>query len=256
MKDNNDNTPRTEEEQNHPDPQWELHLDESDERRFRHGATGYGVEIHRGNPEDRKSVFEEQFDDPTVFVDGRDVENQEDLVGAALLEMDADEEWIENQYSIGSIELKRALTETESNFVILEFDAMDREVQISVAQMMKGVAETIDLDDIMLGFACEEGGAVVRAERDLSMRIRSWELEPEDKDYDPLAHFEEGDMIETSARETPMKVTSVDTTPAANTELTAENHHGEYQFHSYNDWTISMESGSNMTSNVEVNLAE
>ena len=154
-----------------------LDLDDSEEHMFHHGATGYGVEVYGGTPNQREAVFRKQFDEPIVVVDGRKADSSEDIVKAALLEMGTDKEDIEKTYSIGGIELRRALDETKSNFVILEFDSLAKDVQTSVAQMMKGVAEQLSSDDVMLGYACNEGGAVVNAEFDLSARVRSWELE-------------------------------------------------------------------------------
>lgn len=55
-----------EEAQNQTDPQWGLQLDDTDERKFAHGATGYGVEVYGGTPEARETAFREQFDSQEV----------------------------------------------------------------------------------------------------------------------------------------------------------------------------------------------
>lgn len=254
--------PRDENRQNPSNPQWGLHLDETNERKFVHGATKYGVEVHGGTPDAREAVFREQFDEPLVVVDGREADSEEDLMKSALIQLGAEKEELENRYSIGSTDIRRALTETENNFVITEFDAMDRDTQTNVAQMIKAIAEGMDMRDtnIMLGFSCAEGGAVVRAEHDLSIRIRSWEITPGNDDYDPLATFEMGDMINTSERETPMEVVDIELSPQDKRIITAENHHGRYQLRSHNNGSISMRGlnskGTLIGRDVEVSHAE
>lgn len=51
---------------------------------FDHAATGFGVEIYGGTPEERRAVFEARFDDPTITVDGRNVNSQDEFVRAVL----------------------------------------------------------------------------------------------------------------------------------------------------------------------------
>lgn len=53
-------------------------------------------------------------------------------------------------------------------------------VQTDVARHFKAFAEQVTDDDIKFGFASQEGGAVVRAEPDLRMRVRSVELASDD----------------------------------------------------------------------------
>lgn len=127
-----------------------LDLDETDERRFRHSCEGYGAEVTDGTAEQRKEALLERIDEPVVEIDGREIGSTE--------------------------EFSEAMPNAEANITILEFDSMDSEIQTSVAQRMKGVAEAMN-SDRMIGYTAEEGGAVVRAEFDLSARIRTWGLE-------------------------------------------------------------------------------
>lgn len=154
-----------------------LNLDETEEHVFRHVATGYGVEVYGGTPEERKAILEEVFSDPTVVVDARDIASGEALVETALRQMGVEEEEIANIVNIGSIELYRTLSETDHNIIIWEFDTLEEGVQRGVAQMMKGVAEQLSSQEIMIGYTAEEGGAVVHAEFDLSGRVRSYGLQ-------------------------------------------------------------------------------
>jgi|AntDeeMinimDraft_4_1070355.scaffolds.fasta_scaffold02399_3 hypothetical protein len=154
-----------------------LTLDENDERRFKHAAGGYGVEVHGSSPEDREAMLQKHLNDPLVTVDGQEINSSEDLVERALIEMGADEDEVKEIYNIGGIELRRALADSGNSLAILHFDAMGEDVRKAVAQMMKGVAEQTQTDEIMFGYTSEDGGELVRAESDLSMRVLSWGLE-------------------------------------------------------------------------------
>lgn len=68
------------------------------------------------------------------------------------------------------------LDDTSVNLVIVAFDAMPDNVQTSVARHVKAFAEGIDGDDITFAFTVEEGGAVVRAEPDLRMRVQRFQV--------------------------------------------------------------------------------
>lgn len=154
-----------------------LNLDETDQRRFRHGARGYGAEVYGGEPKEREQVLDNQLGEPIVKVDARDIDTADEIAVEALVQLSSDREEIEKRRRVGSHEIVRELGKNGSNLAILEFDSLDYEEQKATARMMKAVAETLDDDDVLLGYACEEGGAVVRAEHDLSMRVRSWEIE-------------------------------------------------------------------------------
>ncbi|RLM68583.1 hypothetical protein [Halorubrum sp. Atlit-26R] len=157
-----------------------MYLNETDTRMFRRGAQGYGVEVYGGTPEQRRAAFEIQFDEPTVFVDAREMDAAEDLFKTVLLAVtDRDEEAIENQPSWAGWDLQRPLEETDTNLVILEFDSLPSDARTNVAQHMKALAENLRVDEVKLGFTSEEGGSVVHAEPDLRMRVKSWEIESE-----------------------------------------------------------------------------
>lgn len=157
-----------------------LQLDESDRRRFHHGATGYGVELYGGTADDRITALNEQFNEPLITVDCRKANTSNEVITMALRELGVDDEQINNR-SLGPIALRRELNQTRQHFAILELDALNFEEQRSVAQTMKGLAESLHYDDAMLGFTTSVGGAVTNAEPDLSMRIQSWQVGPENR---------------------------------------------------------------------------
>ncbi|WP_135666786.1 hypothetical protein [Halorhabdus rudnickae] len=157
-----------------------LDLDETGERQFEHGARGYGVEVYGGTAEDREAVLRDRLGGDVVAVDARTVEDSEELVKSALLEMGVDKKEIEKRRRVGGRVLRRVLVDTGHSFAILELDQLESDARTSVAQMMKGVAEgMMDADEVMIGFSSEEGGAAVHAEPDLRMRVRSWEINPD-----------------------------------------------------------------------------
>jgi hypothetical protein len=88
------------------------------------------------------------------------------------------------------------------------------------------------------------------------MRVQSWQVGSENREYGPLSEFAVGDVIETSARKTEMEVVSIGTTPAGNRKLTAQNHHGKYRLQGYNDGSVSIETGRETIIDVEINYAE
>lgn len=233
------------------DPQWGLQVDETDHRQFRHGATGYGVEIYGGTTEARTAILRELFDEPLVTVDCRDYDTAEEVVSAALQSLGVDPTPIAPY-----IDLRRELGGTEYHFAIVEFDALDSDEQTNLAQTMKGVAEELPGRDTMLGYTCSQGGVVTRAESDLSARVRSWEVTPQNEEYDPLFPFSEGDTIKTSERKTPMEVQEISEQPSGNLRLIAENHHGEYELSSNSNGTIDMETSRGYSRNVEVDHVE
>lgn len=232
-----------------------LQLDETDEHHFRHGATGYGVELYGGTAQDRIAELRRHFDEPLVTVDCRKADTSEDVIDIALREFGVDEDKI-NRLSMGLFDVRQAINQTKQHFAILELDALRFEEQRSVAQTMKALAEGLDHDDIMLGFTTSQGGQVTRAEPDLSARVRSWQVGPENGEYGPLSDFSVGDEIEISERETPMEVVSVNTSPTGQQILTAKNHHGTYKLQSHSDGTVSVDAGQKMILDVEVDYAE
>jgi hypothetical protein len=88
------------------------------------------------------------------------------------------------------------------------------------------------------------------------MRVQSWQVGSENREYGPLAEFEVGDVIKTSARETEMEVVSTGTTPTGGRELTVQNHHGDYYLQEHHDESVSMETGRERIRDVEVSHVE
>ena len=234
---------------------WGLQLDETDEHHFRHGATGYGVELYGGTAQDRIADLRRHFDEPLVTVDCREAETGEDVIDMALREFGVDEDKI-SRLSMASFDLSKEINQTKQHFAILELDAIRFEEQRSVAQMMKALAEGLNHEDIMLGFTTSQGGQVIRAEPDLSARVRSWQVGPENDRHGPLSDFSVGDEIEISGRETPMEVVSINTAPTGQQILTAKNHPGTYELQSHNDGTVSVDAGHKAIPDVEVDYAE
>jgi len=154
-----------------------MRLTDKEKQHLKHRATGYGAEIYGGTAEERKTVLQAEFPDPTITIDARTISSQDEFIAEALSELGMDEEEIERLF-IGPIDLRRALDEPESNVIILEFDDLEFETQKSIAQLMKGIAETIKSDTIMFGYTSSEKGSVVRAVPDLTGRVGSFGIDP------------------------------------------------------------------------------
>lgn len=239
-------------EQAHTEPV--LDLDESDQRRFQHSASEYGVEIHGGTPEVRETALCNQFDTPLATVDCRQADTDDAVIDAAARQLGVDEDKID-RLCMTSHDIARLLEETESNLALLEFDALDFKDQRSVARSMKAVAEGIETNDIMLGYTTSKQEAVVSAEPDLSMRVQSFRAGQNTDEYGPLSDFSVGDTIEISARETPMEVESVETTVFGK-KLIATNHHGTYHLQSRKHDQVDLEASQGLIRDVEVSHAE
>ena len=174
-----------------------LNLDEGGKHKFKHELTGYGTVLIGGDADSRKSEMLRHMDEPVIVVDGADVDEARDvwvsiLLGAYPDDLSADEL---KDARVSSRKAKQALIDTDSGVLLHGFDEMDSEVQTDVAQHFKGIAEGVNglgvkprgirLAFLMnfeqeIGFTAVEGNPVVRAERDLSMRVRTWELESEE----------------------------------------------------------------------------
>ena len=158
-----------------------LNLDEGGKHKFKHELTGYGTVLIGGDADSRKSEMLRHMDEPVIVVDGADVDEARDvwvsiLLGAYPDDLSADEL---KDARVSSRKAKQALIDTDSGVLLHGFDEMDSEVQTDVAQHFKGIAEAMNFEQ-EIGFTAVEGNPVVRAERDLSMRVRTWELESEE----------------------------------------------------------------------------
>lgn len=154
-----------------------LDLDEPGRRLFQQAARGYGVELYGGTPEQRHQVLAAIFDEPTWWVDGRTIDTAPDfytrVVEASGVSID---ETVDTAHS-QQFAVESRLEDTGANLIIEAFDAMPGDVQTDVAQSLKGIAEALT-SNTHFGFTSQDGGAVVRAEPDLRMRVRSYELTP------------------------------------------------------------------------------
>jgi len=74
----------------------------------------------------------------------------------------------------------RALVETETGLLVVEFDSLESDIQTGSARTLKGWAEHQDFEQ-KLGYTTEQPDAVVRAEPGLRMRIRSWDIQKIDE---------------------------------------------------------------------------
>jgi hypothetical protein len=80
----------------------------------------------------------------------------------------------DKQLSLSPIDIVRSL-DSDVTIFLYEFSEMPSSTQTSIAQLMKGLAERSDFDGGLI-YTCENGNAVVEAEPDLSMRVKSWEI--------------------------------------------------------------------------------
>lgn len=153
-----------------------LDFDEPEERMFQHAASQYGVVVCGGSAEDREAALRAQLEGPFAVVDGREIDSVDGFVEAVILAAaDVSVEDLEDR-ALSRVDVERALSQSEVGLLVLEFDSMGSEGQSGVAQLVKGVAES-SLFEGVIGFSAEECDAVVRAEFDLSGRIRSWTVE-------------------------------------------------------------------------------
>jgi len=141
---------------------------------FERACTGYGIEIYGATPKIRKSIVEEKFQEPLTIIDCSEIDTYDEYVNKCLSQLGSSEQTIEKAWS-SAADIRRELNEKKGSFVLLEFDSLDLEVRKTVAQSMKGVAEGLDFDHIMIGFTSESGGEVVHANFDLSGRVQSAE---------------------------------------------------------------------------------
>lgn len=154
-----------------------LDLDEIEERHFLHGATGYGVEICGGTAEEREATLKKLLEGPFTTVDCRDLETSDDVVETILADvLGINPAEIDDDRHLGTRDAERVLAEAGNSLLLLEFDSLSNDAQTDVARSMKGIAEGRQFDR-ELGYSVAEGGSVVRAEPDLRMRVRSWDID-------------------------------------------------------------------------------
>lgn len=152
-----------------------LNLDDTEVHMFEHTAGGYGAVITGGSPAEREEALRTHIDGPFTVVNCNGITSSEEFVREALRDALGDDV-AEDVHLPSAMDLSRGLAEAGTNLLILEFDSMEYDVQKPVAQLMKGVSERRDWDG-SIGYACEEGDAVVKAEGDLRMRVKTWSLD-------------------------------------------------------------------------------
>lgn len=150
-------------------------LDETEEHIFEHAALGYGVEVSGGEQQEREEALRANLDGSFVAVECTDISSKEEFLQAAIRNARdvPDDESVEH---VSVIQMEKALAQADCTFLVLEFDSPEHSVQTDIAQTMKGVSEGRRFDGA-IGFSCEEGGSVVRAEPDLSMRVKSYTID-------------------------------------------------------------------------------
>lgn len=245
-------TPNQDHTDNDTDEEVGLELDESGKHRFNHAATTYGAVIYGGPPEVRINEITTRLTDPLVAIDCREINSGDEFVRTAIKNASPDEKAPKEEAHIGLIDLRRKVNNTESSLAVLEFDALSYDTQKEIAQMMKSLAETVESDDIMLGYTTSIGERVSRAERDLSMRIKEFQGGPVVDTYGPLGNLSEGDTIKTSARETPMTVTTIEHHEYRFPKVIAENQYGEYWLEAYGENDIKMTASNEVIHDVTV----
>lgn len=149
-------------------------FEKSDWMRIQHTAQGYGAELYGGTPEARRDALEELIEGPHASVDCREVESLEGFIRRGI--ESCTDGSVKDNLILSDRDLTRALNESGRNLLVLEFQAMESDVRTSVAQLLKGAAERRNAE-FWIGYTCAEGGAVVDAEFDLSMRVQSWEIQ-------------------------------------------------------------------------------
>lgn len=136
----------------------------------------YGAVISGGTASEREEEVVNALTGDTLVVDCRDITDKEDFITTVIHDsgyMTADE--IDDLFNPGSIEMRRALRYADGNLVVAEFDSMDADTQRGVAQLLKGIIEHSEWDDGIV-FTAEKAGVVTQAERDLSGRVKNYEL--------------------------------------------------------------------------------
>ena len=150
-----------------------MELSEKEQRMFEHAAHSYGAIVCGGTADDRVSSLGKQLcGEESIVVDFRSVSSEEQLMRQLVTESSG-----EAEENIGTLEARKSLEQVpEKTILLLEFDSAPSDVQQYTVQFMKGVIEVSDWDGL-IGYTADDCEAVVRANFDLSGRVRSWNLE-------------------------------------------------------------------------------
>lgn len=155
-----------------------LDLDESEQHMFQHAADGYGAVVAGGTPDQREETLRDLLDGPFTVVDCREIETSDEFHDEVVVKTGYRDRDELHKYMLSDIDLERGLSAAETTLLILEFDSIDDpDERKAIAQTMKAVAERGIPGGI--GYACVEPDAVVKAEFDLSARVKSWVIDEE-----------------------------------------------------------------------------
>lgn len=155
----------------------ELDLDDREQMDFERGINGYGAVLAGGTAEERIEALQNALDTPQLRIDCRNISSKDEFVEQFLRETTSmSDERINKIASPGPVDMKRGLAGTGKNILILEFDSMSDDTQKGVAQLMKGLIETVNEWDEQIGYTAVDGDAVITAESNLIGRVHSVEL--------------------------------------------------------------------------------
>lgn len=148
-------------------------LTEDEKERFVHYATRYGSIIMGGNSTERAEFLKNTLEGPFVTIDCTQINSKDDFVRAILNQTGYN---VTENEIIGFGDASRSLQNNEYSILILEFEKLSDEIRTYVAQCLKGLGGSSRYTG-MIGYACTQRESVVRAESDMSMRIRPWSLD-------------------------------------------------------------------------------
>jgi len=158
---------------NQDPPESILDLSEHEENTFNNTAKSYGVEINGGTPTERKKALKNHLSTPITIIDARNHDTADDIIKQAIEDIENEEQ---NSIVYGRRNLSSPLVNRDMSLAILEFDSLPMSEQQTLAQNMKGTAETISSDKVMFGYTAENEGTLVTANPDLQMRIKSYTI--------------------------------------------------------------------------------
>lgn len=149
----------------------ETNFTSSDERVIENGLRGYGCVVSGGDADEREDALREYFNNPFIVIKCKHIDSVDEFI-RRVIELSPSERDYGPNRSLGLIEMRRAIGETNTGLLISEFDSMEKEVQRGIAQLMKGLAEREDWEG-EIGYTCMNSDAVVKAESDLRLRVKS-----------------------------------------------------------------------------------